>query len=86
MTGGESPLGGRSPAAAGTCRLAASSRASCPASRRPSTAAAVKLLVMDAMRKSVRSSGGPAPSPGSPMPPRVTRRPSTITPYAMAGM
>src|SRR5712671_606073 len=55
---GESRVGYRSRASSGRCFSAGSSSDSLPASRRRSTAVAVKLLVSDAMRKAVSRLAG----------------------------
>ena len=77
---------GAVPAARGRASAAGSSRRRCPSSRRRSTVAAVKLLVIDAMRKTVSAVGSRLVPPTAVPTPRVwTSSPSTMTPYATPG-
>ena len=80
VTGGESGLAWRMPRSSGTYPAAASSSRSTPSSRSASTAAAVKLFVMDAIRKTVPASGGGPPSQRWPDPPACASEPAATTP------
>ena len=70
------------PASSGTYAAAASSSASAPESRSSMTAAAVNDFDIDAIRKTVRSSGAcpPAPSARAPKPAAWTSEPSRTMP------
>ena len=86
MIDGASATGGRCPCSSGTCKAAGSSSCSRPSSRRSNTVAAVKLLVIDAMRNTVSASGVvSAPTFTVPTPRVWTSSPSTMRPYATPG-
>jgi len=77
---GESGEASRMLATCGTYLPAGSSRPSAPSSRSSSTAAAVKLLVIDAIRNTVPGPGAGPPSHCSPRPPACTSKPPATTP------
>ena len=68
VIGGESAVGAPGPPSSGTQRPTGSSSRSRPSSRSSRTAAAVKLLVIEAIRKTLSASGG-ASSPTRSVPP-----------------
>ncbi len=82
---GASALTWRTPRSSGTRKAAGSSSRRAPSSRSASTAAAVKLLVIDAMRNTVPASGAGPPSQRWPYPAVCTRAPPATIPYATAG-
>ncbi len=82
---GASALTWRIPRSSGTSLATGSSSRRTPSSRSASTAAAVKLLVIDAMRNTVPASGAGPPSQRWPNPPVCTRAPPATIPYATPG-
>ncbi len=83
---GASLVGSLTPANSGMCLVTASSSDSLPSSRSARIARAVKLLVIDAIRKIVWGVAGWFPSTSRmPTAPEAASSPSTITPQASAG-
>src|ERR1035437_5288468 len=78
--GAASGLTGGQSRSSGTYAPAGSSSPSTPSSRSARTADAVKLLVIDAILKTVASSGAGPPRARSPSPDACTSSPSTTTP------
>ena len=76
---------GSQPRSSGTYSCAWSSSLSSPSSRRARIADAVKLLDIDAMRKTVPASGTGPPACRSPSPAACTSSPSSTIPYASPG-
>ena len=82
---GESAVALGWPRNSGTKSVTGSSSLSTPLSRSASTAEAVKLLVIEAIRNTVSAPGGGPPSQLSPTPPAWASDPPATIPYAMAG-
>ena len=79
-TGTESRVTGGQPRSSGTYTSAGSSSLSAPSSRSASTADAVKLFVIEAMRNTVSASGAGPPRQSSPNPAACTSSPSITIP------
>ena len=81
VIGGESAVGSCTEASSGTCVAASSSRLSLPSSRSSRTVAAVKLLVIEAIRKTEDGVGvASSPTRSVPMPRLWISSPSRTIP------